>query len=302
MSINASTGALYGAPTAAGTFNLTVTVRDSSSPQLTTSKVLSFAVVGAITAISITTSSFNPPTATVGTAYGAQQAVVATGGTTPYTWSVSGQPSGMSMNATTGALYGAPTASGTFNLTVTAKDSSSPQLTASKVVTLTVSPATQTLSITSTGFSPTTGTVGVGYSAQQAMMATGGTTPYTWSVSGQPSGMLINASSGALYGAPTASGTFNITVTVTDSSSPAADDIVGAVVHCAPRDLAAFDHEHWIQPNNGNGRNRVFGAAGHDGHGWHHPIHMVCLRPAERDVNQPFVGRALRHTRGSGHV
>jgi hypothetical protein len=89
--------------------------------------------------LSITSTAFNPSTATVGTGYQAQQAMAATGGTGSYTWSISGQPNGMSMNATSGALYGTPTASGTFNITVTVKDSSSPQKTASKVLTLTVS-------------------------------------------------------------------------------------------------------------------------------------------------------------------
>jgi hypothetical protein len=46
--------------------------------------------------------------------------------------------------------------------------------------------------------------VGTGYSAQQAMAATGGTQPYSWSVSDQPNGMAMNSSSGALYGTPTA--------------------------------------------------------------------------------------------------
>jgi hypothetical protein len=64
--------------------------------------------------------------------------MAATGGTAPYSWSVSGQPNGMSMNASTGALFGTPTVSGTFNVTVTATDSGSPQQTASKVLTLTV--------------------------------------------------------------------------------------------------------------------------------------------------------------------
>jgi hypothetical protein len=64
--------------------------------------------------------------------------MAATGGTGSYTWSISGQPNGMSMNATSGALFGTPTASGTFNITVTVKDSGSPQQTASKVLTLTV--------------------------------------------------------------------------------------------------------------------------------------------------------------------
>jgi P2-related tail formation protein len=136
--MNATSGALYGAPTASGTFNITVTVKDSGSPQQTASKVLTLTVASAAATLSITSTAFNPSTATVGTGYSAVQAMAATGGTGSYTWSITGQPSGMSMNATSGALYGAPTASGTFNITVTVKDSGSPQQTASKVLTLTV--------------------------------------------------------------------------------------------------------------------------------------------------------------------
>jgi len=215
MAINSSSGAPYGTPTVSGTFNVTVTVTDSSSPQKTASKVLSLTVN--TPTLSITTTAFNPATATVGTGYSAQQAVAATGGQTPYSWSASGLPSGMSINSSSGAPFGTPTVSGTFNVTVTVTDSSSPQKTASKVLTLTVLSA---LSITTTAFDPPTATVGVGYAAQQAVAATGGTTPYSWSASGLPGGMSINSSSGAPYGTPTVSGTFNVTVTVTDSSSP----------------------------------------------------------------------------------
>jgi P2-related tail formation protein/pimeloyl-ACP methyl ester carboxylesterase len=220
MGINSSSGALFGTPTAAGTFNLTVTVQDSGNPQQTASKVLSLTVNGATSTLSITTTALNPPTATVGTGYGAFQAVAATGGTTPYTWSVVNQPNGMGINSSSGALFGTPTAAGTFNLTVTVQDSSNPQQTASKVLSLTVAGATSTLSITTTALNPPTATVGTGYGAFQAVAATGGTTPYTWSVVNQPNGMGINSSSGALFGTPTAAGTFNLTVTVRDSGNP----------------------------------------------------------------------------------
>jgi hypothetical protein len=49
MSINSSTGAPFGTPTVAGTFNVTVTVRDSSNPQLSASKVLPLTVTSAAT-------------------------------------------------------------------------------------------------------------------------------------------------------------------------------------------------------------------------------------------------------------
>jgi len=65
------------------------------------------------------------------------------------------------------------------------------------------------------------GKVGLAYSAN--VNGTGGTTPYTWSiVSGAlPGGLTLNSSSGVITGTPTAAyGPSNLTVKVTDSSSP----------------------------------------------------------------------------------
>jgi uncharacterized protein (TIGR03118 family) len=65
------------------------------------------------------------PSATIGTAYA--QALAATGGTAPYSsWTVStgSLPPGLSLNSSTGMLSGMPTAvGGTFNFTITTKDS-----------------------------------------------------------------------------------------------------------------------------------------------------------------------------------
>ena len=76
------------------------------------------------------------------------------------------------------------------------------------------------LTITSIGLPP--GTVGVSYSAQ--LSATGGTSPYSWTVtSGSlPVGLSLDGSTGVISGIPTAAGSSTFTVTVTDSaSSPA---------------------------------------------------------------------------------
>jgi len=167
--------------------------------------------------LSVTTTSLAG--GTVGVGYG--EGLAASGGQTPYTWSVSsGLPPGLAVNATVGSIFGTPTTAGTFNFTVTVRDSSSPQQTASKVLVITVNPASTSLSITTTALNPSTATVGVGYSAQQAVAATGGQMPYSWSASGLPNGMGINSSSGVVSGTPTTAGTFNFTVTVRDSSSP----------------------------------------------------------------------------------
>lgn len=72
------------------------------------------------------------------------------------------------------------------------------------------------LTITS-GVPTATGTVGTAYPSFQ-FTATGGTTPYTWTATGLPAGLTLSTA-GLLSGTPTAGGSFNVTVTVTDSSN-----------------------------------------------------------------------------------
>ncbi|MBC6446151.1 S8 family serine peptidase [Actinokineospora xionganensis] len=72
---------------------------------------------------STTVSVANPgdKTSTAGTAITPVQ-LSASGGAAPYTWTATGLPAGLSVNASTGAISGTPTTAGTSTVTATAKD------------------------------------------------------------------------------------------------------------------------------------------------------------------------------------
>ena len=165
----------------------------------------------------ITYTPSSPAAGTVGTAY-SQSVAGASGGASPYTYAIASGtlPAGITL-AANGTLSGTPTANGTFNFTVKATDSSTGTGPFSKTSgTLTLTIAAPTINYAPTN--PLPATVGNSYSRSLAS-ATGGTAPYTYAIaSGSlPAGITL-ASNGTLSGTPTAGGSFNFTVTATDSS------------------------------------------------------------------------------------
>ena len=146
--------------------------------------------------------------------------LAATGGITPYTWSiVAGTlPPGLQLNTSTGAISGTASGAGVSNFTVQVADAEGPPATASKALSITISPAVP-LSITTTSLPA--GTAGSPYSAP--ITAIGGVYPYTWSVifGKIPDGLTLNSSTGVLAGTPQNVGVSNFTVQVTDAETPA---------------------------------------------------------------------------------
>lgn len=159
--------------------------------------------------VSIDTSSL--PDAAQGTAY--SQALAASGGTSPYTWSITSGSLPAGLTRTAAVISGTPTAGGTSPFTVKVTDSASN--TASKALSITVG---SNLAITTASLPGAT--EGTAYST--ALAASGGTSPYTWTAGGAfPAGLSISTS-GVISGTPTVAGSFNVRVNVTDSAAATA--------------------------------------------------------------------------------
>src|SRR5215467_1936438 len=217
LSLSSSAGQISGMPSQAGNSSFTVQVTDSSSPAQTAKVQLSITVAAATATLQIASTTI--PSGQVRLAY--STTLMATGGMAPYSWGInSGSlPAGLSLNAATGQITGTPAQSGSYSFAVQVKDSSNPAQVVTEALNTTIAPAAAT-PLTITTQSLANGQQGLTYSA--TLNATGGTTPYTWSISsGQlPQGTSLNPTSGAITGTPSQSGAFYFTAKIVDSSSP----------------------------------------------------------------------------------
>jgi len=205
--LDPASGDLKGTPQTAGTFNFTIRATDRSGATATQP----FSLVVSLPALTVTTTS-SLPAATVGLAYSQKLPVVASGGTAPYTWSITaGAVPGLTFDPSSLTLSGTPSTAGAFNFTIQATDSAN--LTATRSLSLTVNGAS--LSITTSRQLPN-GRLNEPYS--QTIFAAGGRPPYRWTSSGLPAGLTINSTTGQISGTPTAAGNFGIAITVSDSA------------------------------------------------------------------------------------
>ncbi|MDI3321188.1 MBG domain-containing protein [Pinibacter soli] len=190
-----------------GSHTVKATATDAAGNTSANSSTNSFTV--SLLTISPTT----VPSGTVTTAY--SQTLTASNGTTPYAFIItSGSlPAGVTLSAG-GVLSGTPTAGGTFNFVVKVTDAAAK--TATQSYTLTIAAP----SISMAPASVPAANQNVAYIA--TVTAAGGTAPYSYSLSSGalPPGMSLT-NTGTLSGTPTASGTFNLTITAQDGSTGA---------------------------------------------------------------------------------
>ena len=207
----ATAGLIYGIPTTAGTYPFSVTVNDHASR--TVNKNFSLKINSSASTIPLAISTVSLPQGTAGNSFSAQLA--ATGGTAPYSWTISsgGLPPGLTLTAA-GLISGQPSTQGTYSFGVRVSDNLSQ--TAGQTYSLVISPGTQPVSITTDSLPG--GTAGTPYSA--TLSAAGGSEPYTFQVTGGslPDGLSLSPS-GTIAGKPVTTDNYTFTITATDSGS-----------------------------------------------------------------------------------
>lgn len=206
LTLDPNSGVIQGTPQKTGTFTFVVEVSDNAGNSATQQFSL---VVNAPTLTLIGSGSLL--SGSVGVSYSQKLPLTVTGGTAPYTWSIPPSVPGLTFDPINVVLSGIPTAPGTFSLPVTVTDSAG--ITASKSLSVTIAPAA--LSIATSRQLPD-GALNSPYS--QALSASGGSPPFTWSANGLPGGLSINGATGVISGTPTAAGSFGIAITVSDSA------------------------------------------------------------------------------------
>ncbi|MDO8034503.1 putative Ig domain-containing protein [Janthinobacterium sp. SUN128] len=241
LSLNAATGVLSGTTNVAGSVSITIKVTDSSTGTgAPFSASNSYTLSVAAPVISVTPGTL--PAATVATAY--SQQLSAAGGVAPYAYTVSSGnlPAGLTLNGS-GLLSGTPTAAGNFTVSVRAADAH--QFTGTQSYSLNVSSA----NISLTPAALPNATAEAAYTATLA--ATGGTAPYTYSVTSGtlPVGLSLNAATGVLSGTTNVAGSFPVSIKVADSSTGAGAPfsasnsytliVVAPVISVTPGSLAA---------------------------------------------------------------
>ena len=147
-------------------------------------------------------------------------------GVTAVSWVSSRGGSGTASGTTTWSVASIALLSGTNVLTLTARDAAGN--TASDVLTVTVNVAPTLTSIPNQA-----GTVGLATTLQLAA-SDGNGDPLTYSATGLPAGLSVNASTGLISGTPTAANSYNVTASVSDGALSASRTYGGDHVddHC----------------------------------------------------------------------
>lgn len=206
------TGDVQGTPTTAGSFIFTASASDSATPAGSAQRQFTLVVAAALALQPATL-----PSGLTGQSYAAT--LTATGGTRPYQWQLrSGAlPAGLTLNASTGQITGTPTRAETASFTIRVTDANNSQAD-SAPVSITIAAG---LTIVTTTLP--VAVRGANYSA--TLKASGGTAPYTWTITAGtlPRNLTLQSNTGIISGTVNArdtAGPTPLTIQVRDSGTP----------------------------------------------------------------------------------
>ena len=228
-----SSGLISGTPTTLGTTSVTVTATDSTANAVAV-QTISWSVVAAPT---VTAPSAQ--TTTVGGTVSLQLATTCPN--SPCSYTLSNGPGGLTVSAS-GLVTGSPAATGTF---ATAK------VTVTDAANVSASSSTFAWTVNAAATWNTVGTqttyVNTPASLNTALLVSGGTAPYTYSASGLPNWLSINASTGMITG--TAPATKAVTSSITVTAKDAANvSVTSAAFKWIVTDLRLAIPDQWTNP------------------------------------------------------
>jgi hypothetical protein len=179
--------------------------------------------------------------------------LTATGYNTPFAWSSVGLPSGLTLTpnspTTSATLSGTVSSAFNSNVTFQVTDSLTPADTAQAILSLVISASTLQISTVSLP----QGTAGIAYTT--ALAATGGATPYTWSISPAsanplPSGLSLASGTGIISGTTSqVVSALPITFRVTDNIGSHVDKILPLTVISGLKLYTGIDYTDSLSTN-----------------------------------------------------
>lgn len=209
LTINAATGVISGTSTVSGAAaKASVTVKVVDKNLKTSTVAFKWNTKVAVQFPNATT----PIALAKGTPYAGS--VQGYGGTPPYTWSAANMPPGLTLSSA-GLVSGTVTGSTRYLVTLTVTDSTG--ATGSTLVPVNITTPAGQLQVTSPTFAAADRTnVKATAITQLNLTSAGGTAPYTWAVTGLPTGLTFATSK--VTGTPTTAGSYPVTITVTDNT------------------------------------------------------------------------------------
>ena len=216
--IDAATGEITGTFTALYSTGV-ATIMASNGINPDDSITIEFTVTATLASPVFTPTTQPAVSALVGDAFNLD--INATGNPTP-TYSATNLPSGIGINATTGVISGTFTTVQTRTATITASNGVSPDDTIT--ITFNVSAALVAPQISPRSAPLRIYFVGVGITPLTPFSVTGNPTP-TWSATGLPAGLGINATTGEISGTPTSQQTLSF-ATITATNSVSSDSVM----------------------------------------------------------------------------